>query len=281
MHRFVLLLCLAALTTGLLAPAAGADPARGAVFSGTGVWIDIWDALEKNPTSVVAAAQEREVSVIYVETSNAKSKVDVVNPAPLKELVVLAHAAGIRVVPWYLPGFQRPKVDQRRLAAAMAIGGSEAVDGIAVDIEATYVKSASLRAQRAAALVAWLRTTYPKAAIGAIIPSPVNMYWPIFPYDALYTSADAFLPMCYPPRRLSDQQMYDMTVGCVTKIRDLTGDQATPVHLVSGLAGGLSSGGLNAAARGARDAGANGFSLYDLATTKANGWAALATWSAG
>ncbi len=72
-----------------------------------------------------------------------------------------------------------------------------------------------------------------------------------------------------------------MTVGCVTKIRDVTGDQGTPVHLVSGLAGGLSTAGLDAAARGARDAGANGFSLYDLATTKANGWAALATWSAG
>jgi hypothetical protein len=279
MRRIVLLLCLAALATGLLAPVAGADPARGAVFSGTGVWIDIWDAYEKTPDKVVALAQQQSVSVIYVETSNAKSKLDVVNPAPLKQLVVLAHAAGIRVVPWYLPGFQKPKVDQRRLAAAMAIGGTEAVDGIAVDIEATYVKSASLRAQRAAALVAWLRTTYPKAAIGAITPSPVNMYWPIFPYDELHTSADAFLPMCYPPRKLSAQKMYDMTVGCVTKIRDVTGDQGTPVHLVSGLAGGLSTAGLDA--RGARDAGANGFSLYDLATTKANGWAALATWSAG
>ena len=281
MRRIFLLLCLAALTTGLLAPVASAEPARGAVFSGTGVWIDIWDAYEKTPDKVVAIAQQQGVSVIYVETANAKSKVDVVNPAPLKQLVVLAHAAGIRVVPWYLPGFQKPKVDQRRLAAAMAIGGTEAVDGIAVDIEATYVKNPSLRAQRAAALVAWLRATYPKAAIAAITPSPVNMYWPIFPYDALRTSADAFLPMCYPPRRLSAKQMYDMTVGCVTKLREVTGDPALPVHVVSGLAGGLSTAGLDAAARGARDAGANGFSFYDLATTKANGWAALATWSAG
>ena len=281
MHRSVVCLCLAALTTGLFAPVAGADPVRGAVFSGTGVWIDIWDAYEQTPDKVVALAQQHAVPVIYVETSNAKSKFDVVNPAPLKQLVALAHAVGIRVVPWYLPGFQKPKVDQRRLAAAMAIGGTEAVDGIAVDIEATYVKRPSLRAKRAAALVAWLRATYPKAAIGAITPSPVNMYWPIFPYDELHTSADAFLPMCYPPRALTPQQMYDMTVGCVTKLRDVTGDQALPIHVVSGLAGGLSTAGLRAAARGARDAKANGFSFYDLATTKANGWAALATWSAG
>ena len=77
--RILLLLCLATLTTALLAPVASADPARGAVFSGTGVWIDIWDAYEKAPDKVVAIAQQQGVSVIYVETANAKSKVDVVN----------------------------------------------------------------------------------------------------------------------------------------------------------------------------------------------------------
>ncbi len=44
---------------GLLAPIASADPARGAVFSGAGVWIDIWDALEKTPDKVVATAVHR------------------------------------------------------------------------------------------------------------------------------------------------------------------------------------------------------------------------------
>jgi hypothetical protein len=53
------------------------------------------------------------------------------------------------------------------------------------------------------------------------------------------------------------------------------------VHVISGLAGGLSPANLDAAARGARDAGANGFSLYDLATTTPAGWAALSTWAAG
>jgi hypothetical protein len=281
MRRLVPLLALVALALGMLAPTAGAEPARAAVFSGTGVWIDIWDALEKNPATVVATAQQQGVSVIYVETANAKSKVDVVNPAPLKQLVVLAHAAGIRVVPWYLPGFQKPKVDQRRLVAALAIGGTEAVDGVAVDIEATYVKNPKLRSQRAGALMAWLRANYPKTPIGAITPNPTNNYWPIFPWTEIKANADAVLPMCYPPRRLSAQRMYTMTVGCTQKPRDLTGDQALPVHVISGLAGGLSPAGLDAAARGARDAGANGFSLYDLATTTPAGWAALATWAAG
>ncbi len=54
----------------LLVPIASADPARGAVFSGTGVWIDIWDALEKTPGKVVATAEQRGVPVVYVETAN-------------------------------------------------------------------------------------------------------------------------------------------------------------------------------------------------------------------
>ena len=281
MRRLALTAVLALLAAGALAPSAGAEPARGAVFSGTGVWIDIWDALEKQPATVVSIAQQRGVSVIYVETANAKSKVDVVNPAPLQQLVVAAHAAGIRVVPWYLPGFKKPKVDQRRLAAALAIGGAEPVDGVAVDIEATYVKNAKLRSQRAGALLAWLRATYPKTPIGAITPNPVNNYWPIFPWEQVRQNADAVLPMCYPPRRLSAQAMYTMTTGCTTKPRELMGDRAFPVHVISGLAGGLPPANLDAAARASRDAGANGFSLYDLATTTAAGWTALATWSDG
>ncbi len=54
----------------LLVPIASADPARGAVFSGTGVWIDIWDALEKTPGKVVATAAQCGVPVVYVETAN-------------------------------------------------------------------------------------------------------------------------------------------------------------------------------------------------------------------
>lgn len=276
MRRLVPIIVLAVLAVA--APSATAEPARGAVFSGTGVWIDIWDALEQRPAEVVAIAQQRGVPVIYVETANAKSKVDVVNPAPLRQLIVQAHAAGIRVVPWYLPGFRKPAVDRRRLAAAIALGD---VDGVAVDIEATYVRNAALRSRRAGELLAWLRTTYPKLPIGAITPNPVNNYWPIFPWAEVRANADAVLPMCYPPRRLSAQAMYAMTTGCTTKPRELTGDKAMPVHVISGLAGGLPPANLDAAARAARDAGANGFSLYDLATTRESGWRALATWSAG
>ncbi len=70
MRRLVILLALVGICSGLLVPIASADPARGAVFSRTGVWIDIWDALEKTPGKVVATAAQCGVPVVYVETAN-------------------------------------------------------------------------------------------------------------------------------------------------------------------------------------------------------------------
>ncbi len=50
MRHHMILLALVGICSGLLAPIASAEPARGAVFSGTGVWIDIWDAFERDLT---------------------------------------------------------------------------------------------------------------------------------------------------------------------------------------------------------------------------------------
>ena len=272
---------LIALITVVLAPAASATPERGAVFSGTGLWIDIYDAYEQSPEQVVAIAQQRGIPVIYVETSNAKSPRDVMYPGSLKRLVPLAHAAGIRVIPWYLAGYRKLGVDRRRLQAALRIGGADAVDGLAVDIESTDVKNGALRAKRAVAMMRWLRATYPTLAIGAIIPSPPRMYWPIFPYAEIRAESDAFLPMCYTSKYLSIKKTYAETSACVTMARELTGDPSLPVHVIAGVANHISAAQLAAAARGARDAGSNGFSLYDLATTRPGGWRAINTWATG
>ncbi len=279
-RRLALLLALAAASL-VAAPAASAEPTRAAVFSGTGLWVDIWDAQRRAPERVVAIALERGVPAIYVETANWKSRTAVQDPAALRRLVALAHQSGLRVIPWYLPGFRNPAQDRARLAAALRIGGGEAVDGLAIDIEATIVRNPKLRARRAAELAAWARTANPKVPLAAIIPSPVSMYWPVFPYVELHDAADAFMPMCYPSRRHSAERVYRDTTGCVERLRTATGDPDVEVHVITGVANRLSAAQLDAAARASLDAGATGFSLYDLATTRAGGWTALATFATG
>ena len=70
------------------------------------------------PGALAAAAHG--VTTIYVETSNYHSPADVMYPASLRTLVRLAHAQGIKVVPWYLPGYRSLALDQRRFKAAVA-----------------------------------------------------------------------------------------------------------------------------------------------------------------
>lgn len=280
MHRLALLAALVGATLVPAIPSASANPARAAVFSGTGIWVDVWDYGKRTPAQVVQAAEQNGTPVIYIETANWRSRADVVNPAYVREVARLGRAAGLRVVPWYLPGYRNLTRDRRRLAAAAAVAGPDGIDGLGIDVEATIVKSGALRARRAAGLAAWARATYPKLPIAAIIPSPVSMYWPVFPYAELHATSDAFLPMCYPSRRHAVARIYADTVGCVERLRQRTGDPALEVHVITGSLG-LSARQLDAAARGARDAGATGFSLYDLATTRPGGWTALGVFAEG
>lgn len=147
----------------LAAPAAaGAGTAeRAAVFAGTGLWVDIYDEIVEDPAFIVGEAVAHDIDVIYLETSNYRSPRDVMHPDAVREVIRLARAAGVRVVPWYLPGYRDIPLDRRRFRAAVAVGGAALpVDGLGVDIEADIVPDRALRARRAAAMVQWLRATY-------------------------------------------------------------------------------------------------------------------------
>ena len=256
----------------VVAPVArAADPA---VFTGAGAWVDIYDATIRQPELVVRESAAHGVQTIYVETSNYHSPRDVMYPAEIATLIELAHAQGIKVVPWYLPGYRNIPLDRRRFAAAAALGG----DGLGVDIEADVVRNRALRASRAAAMVEWLRTTYPDLPLGGIVPRDALAWWVVFPYAEIRANTDAMLPMCYTSRRLSPAQTAVLAAECVTTIREQTGDPAVPVHVIAGVTDFLKPRQLIGAARGARGAGATGFSLYNLETTTPGDWRALDVW---
>lgn len=83
------------------------------------------------------------------------------------------------------------------------------------------------------------------------------------------------MPMCYTSRYLTARQTQAMAADCVETIRRETGDPTVPVHVIGGVTDFLSTRQLVAAARGARSAGATGFSLYNLETTTATDWRAI------
>jgi len=279
-----LYLILPVLLLGALLPttaAAASDAAsRTAVFAGTGLWVDIYDETIKDPQFVVDEAVAHGIQTIYVETSNYHSPADVMYPEQIREMISLAHANSIKVVPWYLPGYRNIALDRRRFAAAVNVGGADPIDGLGVDIEADIVRNRQLRANRAAAMVQWLRATYPDLPMAGIVPRDALAWWRIFPYAAIRANTDAMLPMCYTSRYLTPAQTTAMAAACVTTIQEQTGDPAAPVHVIAGVTDFLKPRLLIAAARGAKSAGAMGFSLYNLETTTPAGWRAIDVWRA-
>ena len=119
-------------------------------------------------------------------------------------------------------------------------------------------------------------------ALGAIVPSPLGMllrpsYWPGFPWERLSASMDVFVPLAYSSyRSIGADGAFAYTVANVALVRALAGNPAIPVHVVGGLAGGLTAADVAGFVRGALQQEAVGASLYDAATTRAALWPRLA-----
>jgi len=280
--------CLAALTVILAIPAnraAPAAPPAAAVFGGLGSWLDIFAAdAWSSPAAVVARARAAGVRTLYLQTSNYSQRTGIVRPAALGLFVDAAHAAGLRVVAWYLPGFANPRLDARRTVAALRFRSAtgQAFDGFALDIEASLVRNVAERNARLLSLAALLHRTAPAGyPLGAIIPSPVGIrrhrhYWPGFPYATLARSFDAILPMAYFSHYAhSARAAYAYAHEAMTLLRAHTAGRLPLVHMIGGSGRNIPAATLAGFVRAASECGARGISLYAFPQTSAADWAVL------
>ncbi|HEX2124933.1 MAG TPA: hypothetical protein VHF45_00060 [Thermoleophilaceae bacterium] len=261
-------------------PAAGHDyPSF--TYDGLGAWIDIYDhGPWQRPALTVRALARRGVGTLFVQTSNHRQRRALHRPAALTRLLAAAELRGLRTVAWYLPGFDRPGRDWRRVQAAVThvTPRGDRFDGFALDIEATVVGDIAVRNRRMLTLSRRLRRLVgEQAALGAIVPDPVTQrYWPSFPYRSVRALYDVFLPMAYwTPHVRGAARVYRYTSRAVGLIRLSTGDAAVPVHVVGGIANRAYATDVAAFTRAALQSRAAGASLYDAAITSAAQWAPL------
>ena len=284
--RGLLLLCALGVSAAALGASRPASPAPApdiSLYGGLGTWVDIYDQpVWKNPGPALRAMKARGARTLYLETSNYRQTTDVVRPTGAGRILDAAHALGLKVVAWYLPGFLRPAVDLRRSLAALRFrsGAGQRFDSFALDIEASVVRSVPLRNARLVSLSAALRraggVSYP---LGAIIPAPRGMqlqrrYWPQFPYRRLAQLYDVFLPMAYFTYQRREGT-YGYTVRNVGIIRREVGNPGVPIHVIGGVADSASTAQVRSFVRAARACGVLGASLYDFLTTKRGHWAEL------
>ena len=273
----------------LAVPAAEAGKASGvrASYSGLGTWLDIYATpYWAHPRREIAAMAGAGVRTLYLQTGNYEQSVDLLRPHALGQFIDAAHAAGLRVVAWYLPSFLYPAQDTRRALAAIRFRSAKGqrFDSFALDIEASLVDSVQLRSKRLLQLSARLRAVvgrrYP---LGAIIPSPVGIrrharYWPRFPYRGLARYYDVFLPMAYATNRhitgVKATRAYD--VADIAIIRSRTGKPHVPIHLIGGLANAMGPTAIAGFMAAVGDCEPLGYSLYAYSVTRASTWTALA-----
>jgi hypothetical protein len=222
---------------------------------------------------------------VFLETGNWRlpASSDFADLAADELILEQAHALGMRVVAWYLPGLTNVRLDLRRSRAAIELVTpytGQSFDGFAADIESTNVGRVAARNRAVGAYSRGLRSIVGvRYALGAIVPDVRSStiapgLWPGFPFRALAPSYDVFLPMAYSTvRGRGAAFVYAYTRANVNFVRSATG---RPVHLIGGLSDGLTSGEAAAAMRGARSGGAIGLSFYNFAISLDSAWQALA-----
>ena len=281
------LLAAAVLSALLVAPASGARGVsyQRSPYAGLGTWLDIYaTSFWAHPQREVAAMARRGVRTLYLQTGNYEQRADLVRPQALGRFIDTAHAAGMRVVAWYLPSFLYPAQDTRRALAAIRFRSAkgERFDSFALDIEASLVRSVPLRSKRLLQLSARLRAAVGRHSLGAIIPSPVGirkhpMYWPHFPYRSLARYYNVFLPMAY----ATDRHIHGVTATRaynaedVAIIRERTGKPHVPIHLIGGIANAMGPRETAGFMQAVADCSVFGYSLYAFSVTRQTAWKAL------
>jgi hypothetical protein len=268
------------------ASAPASKQADAAVFGGLGTWVDIYDgAVFRSPERTASLMAARGIETVWVETANYNARTDVVRPRELGRLVDALHTRGIRAIAWYLPGHLKPTLDIRRGLAMLSFrtptGGS--FDGIALNIEGTTLRNATVRSQRAVALTHAVRTVSGEMPLAIVPIDPRALErrpsrWPRFPWAALAKEADAFAPMVYTGGAFRG---FDATYGYVTRslrlVRANTRNPDLAIHVAGGVANRMGSEELAGFVAAVEDDGATiGVSLYDWDTMTSSAWRALA-----
>jgi hypothetical protein len=278
----------ALLSVFALVPSEPARPAPGAAdleaYRGLGAWVDLFEERAwRRPGRAVADMAAHGVRTLYLETSNYSQRRAVVDPAGVARFIDAAHARGMRVVAWYLPGFDRLRRDLVRSMRAIRFrtASGEGFDSFALDIEASIVDPVSKRSKRLLTLSRKIRARVgPNYPLGAITPSPYRMErgntWDGFPFARLAEIYDAFLPMSYFTFHVEgEQRAHDEVAASIPIIRERTGDFTIPIHVIGGIADRASGPEVRGMVHAAREHGVIGASLYNWSLTRDHDWAEL------
>lgn len=276
--------------------------------------MDIYDG-SLDPQAVVADMARRGAKTLYLETNNYRSAgaghpeckygpdVDILYPDVVGKYLDAAHAKGIAVVAWYLPGFVDIDKDIRRSLGAIRFTTAKGnrFDGFAPDIESrgdfycAGVPEAEIRDRFNAGIVEYnkrLRAAVPAGMVlGGIVVDAKNnerapSRWAGFPWSDIAKTYDIILPMAYWTASPSNQGCPGAQIDTFSYMREVVSKTEAlmgakkPLHLIGGVADCISPIETEGYAAASKQLGSVGVSLYDYSTQTRHAeaealWAAL------
>lgn len=253
-------------------------------YRGQAAWVDIYDDDGwADPEGTILAMKQFGVRTLFLQTCNYRCVNPVHRPATLSRWVEAAHAQGMNIVAWYLPGFDDMGRDYHRSLAAIEFQSlsGQRFDSFALDIEARQVTPVAKRNRRVLKLSSRIREAVGKSyPLGAITIPWFYDWGGVFPYKGLDRHYDVFVPMIYFSGRTKGAKGARLnTARNIQEIREGTGDPHTRVHAIGGIADELNRREVAAFVNTARRRHAIGVSLYDYFTSGPEDWEKLAAWN--
>lgn len=267
-------------------------------FRGLATWVDAYD-YGLNPETSIADMKARGVRTLFLSTGRFSSSTNIAYPALAGRWLDAAHANGIKVVGWYVPGYGDLARDLRRVVAIerFVSPGGQRFDAIGINIERfrnpgdpigeftgeVFKDTFMIR------LVTNLEQVRAATHLmtSAIVPTPYTTdpgnRWSGFPWASVGRYSDVTVPMVLWSFRtnpdgsaLTEAQVRAYVSNEIVRTRGLTGDA---VHVEGGVAGEgrtpVTAERVRGFVNGAFDGGAKGGSQYDHATTNPVLWSVL------
>ena len=250
-----------------------------APFKEMATWVDRFDYAALTPATAIADMKNRGVRTLFLATARFDSTADFFDETKMGVWLDQAHAAGIRVVGWYVPAYGNMARDVRRTVAIndYASPGGQRFDGIGVDIERFDEVSRAVFNTRVVPHLQQVRGQT-SAPIAAIVPTPFTTNagnnWAGFPWSGIGPNSEVVVPMALWSFRTnySAAQVYSYVRNEIDRTQALTG---RPVHVEGGVyTEGMTpfdTARLQAFVNATKDAGAIGGSNYDYATFDVTG----------
>lgn len=271
------------------APIAAPAPAGPDIsaYRGLGAWVDQFDfgrGWSQPPALVVDELARRGVKTLYLQTGKWNSPDDFIDPTVAQTYLQLAHAQGIKVVGWYLPGFVDVPTDVARSMAVLNFRSAtgDSFDGFAPDIEER--RAAGGRDRFNAGVAEYSRqlrsAAGPGIALGAITVDAKNNKrapntWEGFPWPQIGQYYDVIMPMAYwsVTKRQAECGNSNDVAAYMREMRSETRALMgvdRPFHAIGGIADCITPAEVDAFVGVSKELGFIGGSLYDFQTTQAN-----------